>query len=509
MLANQDFFTLTGKGLSLVKIASLKLNSALGNANDEALLRCKTALEQKDRGDYAGAQETMRSMWKRVGERPKTTGLDPSVAAEVLLCVGILTSWIGSKNQIRDAQEIAKNLLTESITHFDSMRDPTKVAEAESEIAYCYWREGALNEARSWLDEALEKLTFEGAARARALLKLTTVEWTAGRFREALELLERNESLFRKITNHTIKGGYHTELAIIHRNLATMENRLEYFRRAINEYREAERQFRLAHNQIFRADVINNVGFLLFKLGHYKEAHKYLHEARRLTAKFKDKTHTAQIDESRAQVLIAQGKLTEAERIARRAVSVLRKSGRVCLMAEALLTQGVALARLGRTGHAHFIFRQAIEAAHHVNALNIAGLAALTLLEEIQELSVETLQAAYRQAREWLASSQSPDIKLRLADVAARVVASINTELSTDQATEILLTEPGGLRAQLEKHEGVVIRRALAEVNGRVTHAASLLEMRYQSLAYIIERRHPDLLKKRTPIRRRQRQKRK
>ena len=505
MLANQDFFTLTGKGLSLVKIASLKLNSALGNANDEALLRCKTALEQKDRGDYAGAQETMRSMWKRVGERPKTTGLDPSVAAEVLLCVGILTSWIGSKNQIRDAQEIAKNLLTESITHFDSMRDTTKVAEAESEIAYCYWREGALNEARSWLDEALEKLTFEGAARARALLKLTTVEWTAGRFREALELLERNESLFRKITNHTIKGGYHTELAIIHRNLATMENRLEYFRRAINEYREAERQFRLAHNQIFRADVINNVGFLLFKLGHYKEAHKYLHEARRLTAKFKDKTHTAQIDESRAQVLIAQGKLTEAERIARRAVSVLRKSGRVCLMAEALLTQGVALARLGRTGHAHFIFRQAIEAAHHVNALNIAGLAALTLLEEIQELSVETLQAAYRQAREWLASSQSPDIKLRLADVAARVVASINTELSTDQATEILLTEPGGLRAQLEKHEGVVIRRALAEVNGRVTHAASLLEMRYQSLAYIIERRHPDLLKKRTPIRRRQR----
>jgi hypothetical protein len=47
----------------------------------------------------------------------------------------------------------------------------------------------------------------------------------------------------------------------------------------------------------------------------------------------------------------------------------------------------------------------------------------------------------------------------------------------------------------------------LDQVDGRVTHAASLLEMRYQSLAYIIERRHPDLLKKRTPIRRRQRQK--
>ena len=490
-------------------MASPKLETAHLNANDEAVRRCKTALEQKDRGDYAGAQETMRPLWKRVGERPKTTGLDPAAAAEVLLCAGILTSWIGSKNQIPDAQEIAKNLLTESITYFESMRDVTKVAVAQSEIAYCYWREGALNEARSWLDEALEKLTFQGAARARALLKLTTVEWTAGRFREALELLDVNESLFRKITNHTIKGGYHTELAIIHRNLATMENRLEYFRRAINEYREAETQFRLAHNQIFRADVINNVGFLLFKLGHHKEAHKYLNEARRLTVKFKDKTHTAQIDESRAQVLIAQGKLVDAERIARRAVSVLRKSGRVCLMAEALITQGTALAKLGRASHAHFVFRQAIESAHQVNALNTAGLAALTLIEEIQELSPEVLQAAYRQAREWLANSQSPDIKLRLADVAGLVVASINTELSTDEATEILLSEPGGLRAQLEKHERVVIKRALAEVNGRVTHAASLLDMRYQSLAYIIERRHPDLLKKRTPIRRRQARKKK
>ena len=492
-----------------MKMASPKLEIAHLNANGEALRKCKTALEQKDRGDYAGAQETMRPLWKRVGERPKTTGLDSSVAAEVLFCVGILTSWIGSKNQIRDAQEIAKNLLTESITYFESIRDMTKVAVAQSEIAYCYWREGALNEARSWLDEALEKLTFEGAARARALIKLTTVEWTAGRFREALELLEANESLFRKITNHTIKGGYHTELAIIHRNLATMENRLEYFRRAINEYREAERQFRLAHNQIFRADVINNVGFLLFKLGHHKEAHKYLNEARRLTVKFKDKSHTAQIDESRSQVLIAQGKLTEAERVARRSVSVSRKSGRFCLIAEALITQGTALARLGRTARAHFVFRQAIEAAHQVNALNIAGLAALTLIEEIQNLSPEILQAAYRQAREWLANSQSPDIKLRLADVAARVVASIHTELSTDEATEILLSEPGGLRAQLEKHERVVIKRALDEVDGRVTHAASLLDMRYQSLAYIIERRHPDLLKKRTPIRRRQARKKK
>ena len=488
-----------------MKIASRQLDTAHLNANDEALHRCKIALEQKDRGDYAGAQKTMRPFWKGVGEPPKTAGLDTSVAAEVWLCAGILTSWIGSRNQIGNAQELAKNLITQSMTHFESRGDATRFAVAQSEIAYCYYREGTLNEARSWLHDALQKLTFEGAARARALLKLTTVECSAAHFHKALEILNDNEALFRKITNHTIKGGYHTELAIVLRNLATTENRPEYFRRAIDEYKEAERQFRLAHNPIFQADVINNVGFLLFKLSRYKEAHKYLDAARRLTVKFKDKAHTAQIDESRAQVLIAEGRLVEAERIARRAASALKKAGHISMMAEALITQGVALARLGRTTHAHFNFQQAIDAANQVNALNISGLAALTLIEEVQELLPEILHAAYRQAREWLANSQNPDIKLRLADVVDRVVASIHTELSTEEATEILLTKPGGLRAQLEKHERLIIEKTLAQVGGRVSHAASLLDMSHQALAFIIERRHPDLLKKRTPVRRRPR----
>ena len=106
-----------------MKTASRKLNTSNQSANDEALLRCKTALEQKDRGDYEGAQKTMRPYWSRMGEAPHTQGLDRYVAAEVLLCVGILTGWIGSKNQISDAQETAKDLLTQSIVYFEAKRD--------------------------------------------------------------------------------------------------------------------------------------------------------------------------------------------------------------------------------------------------------------------------------------------------------------------------------------------------------------------------------------------------
>jgi len=72
----------------------------------------------------------MRRFWRGVGERPETTGLQASVAAEVFLCVGILTGWIGSKTQIKDAQETAKNLITEAVNYFESIGDQKKVAAA-------------------------------------------------------------------------------------------------------------------------------------------------------------------------------------------------------------------------------------------------------------------------------------------------------------------------------------------------------------------------------------------
>ena len=55
------------------------------------------------------------------------------------------------------------------------------------------------------------------------------------------------------------------------------------------------------------------------------------------------------------------------------------------------------------------------------------------------------------------------------------------------------------------KKKSRLISEALAKVNGRVSYAAKLLGIGYQGLAYIIESRHPELLKQRTPVYRRAR----
>lgn len=483
-----------------MKIALPQTHTSPAITNAEATRVCKAALQHKDREDYAGAQRTIRDLWAGVGERPKTEGLHPSVAAEVLLSVGVLTSWIGFKNQVKDAQETAKNLITESITYFDSMGDVPRIAAARTEIAYCYWREGELNEARIMIREALKKLSTEGATRARALLKLTTVECSAGRYDEALGILTDNSALFQKVRNHIVKGSYHTELAIILRNLAKSEKKDEYLQRAINEFQLADHEFKLARNPAFRSDLKNNFGLVLANLSRFKEAHKYLNEARRLSVGFKDKSRTAQIDESRAQVFIAEKKFKEAEAVARKAVAAFEKGGLHCMMTEAMITQGIALARSGRAERAHFILQQAIRSALQVDALNVAGLAALTLIEEI-ELDSFTLQAAYQQAREWLADSKNREVLLRLGDAAGKLAASLREELNPAQASKILFTKPFDLQSMMLKHEGALIKKALAQANGSVTHAALLLGMSYQALSYVLDTRHKNLLKDRSPKR--------
>jgi len=486
-----------------MRITSRKLSTAHLSANEEALVRCQAALDLKDRGDYKGAKEMMGRLWKRVGNRPETKGLHASVAAEVLLCAGVLTRWIGSKEGIQDAQEAAKNLISESIQFFESIRDGKKVAAARIELACCYWREGALDEARVSLLESLEKLSSAGNTRARALLRLSIVEWSAERFNKALTILVENADLFDKVPNNAVKGAYHNQLAMVLRKLHTAADGNVESQRIIRHYEKADHFFKLARNNPYRADVKNNLAFLLFKLSRFKEAHSYLEQARRLRVRVKDKVGVAQIDDTRAQVLIAEKKFKEAEAVARGAVRVLEKSGHQCLLADGLITHGIAIARLKQSERAQFTFQKAIETGHQVGALNKAGLAALTLIEELDDLPAETLYAAYDRASDWLSQSQSHDIMLRLNATARKVFTNIRGELKPEVATETVFNTPCTFPLEVLKFESGLIRQALAQSNGSVTHAAHLLGMTYQGLAYVIGSRHHDLLNARSPIHRR------
>ena len=149
------------------------------------------------------------------------------------------------------------------------------------------------------LTEALQRLTIEGNTRANALIFLSIVEWSASRYSHSLKLFNDNAALFKKIPNPTLKGAFHNQRAMTLRKLVTSENRAKYFRRIVREYEEADRYFKLAHNTLYRADVKNNVGNVLRQMRRFKEAYKYINEARRLAVMLKDKALVAQFDDTR------------------------------------------------------------------------------------------------------------------------------------------------------------------------------------------------------------------
>ena len=186
--------------------------------SERARLRCKLAKALAESGDYKGAREAMGDLWPRVGERPVLEGLDRRAAAEVLLRVGTLTNYIGGANQIEGAQETAKDSISESMTPFDSLGEVEKRFEAQTDLAYCYWRQGAFGEARSLLEEVLIRLHDSNSeVKAIAVICSVMVERTAARYRDALHILNKATPLFETITSHSLKGKFHNRSGLFQR----------------------------------------------------------------------------------------------------------------------------------------------------------------------------------------------------------------------------------------------------------------------------------------------------
>ncbi len=406
---------------------------APGLAHSERVrLRCLLAKELEGAGNYEAARNAMGELWQHVGGRPALDGLDKITAAEVLLRAGSLSGWIGSSQQIEGAQEKAKDLISESITLFEQLDEMIKAAEARTDLAVCYWREGAFDEAQVILRQALNNMgDDESETKVLALTRLVLVERSAGHHSDALRILSEAAPLAEAIANHSLKGKFHGEFAVVLRNLGTAEKREDYIDRALVEYAAAIFHFEQAEYVSYRARAENNLGFLFLTLKRFEEAHEHLDRARRLFVSLKNIGSVAQVDETRARALLGQGQYTEAERVVRSAVRTLEKGGEQALLAEALTTHGLALARLVQHQQSRLVLERAVDVAEQAGDLEGAGRAALTLIEELHgQLTEDEIRGVYLRADELLSRSQHAETLTRLRECARRVVDAKNEPAS-------------------------------------------------------------------------------
>jgi DNA-binding NtrC family response regulator len=156
-------------------------------------------------------------------------------------------------------------------------------------------------------------------------------------------------------------------------------------------------------------------------------------------------------------VFLEQEQIAEAERVVRAAIRTYEKGDRPTLLAEALVTHGRALGRLGNHSVALAAFRRAINLAEHAGSVKYAAHAALTAFHEIGD------------------------------------------HLAVSEGYSFITT--GKLRDDIHALERELLERALDAAQGRITYAAKSLGVSHQTLNYMLETRYRDLLQKRKPRR--------
>jgi CheY-like chemotaxis protein len=474
-----------------------KISNPALTQNERALLRCQLAKELEEMGNYEAAREAMGELWQHVGDRPNLEGLDRTVVAEVLLRVGVLTGQIGSIKQIENSQELAKNLISESIASFGASRDSHKVAEAQTELAQCYWREAAYGEASIVLNEALSRLDdTEPKLKAVALYRSAIVAKLATRHNDALRYYNEAAPFFEKVSNDSLRGKFYNGFANLLVHLGRMERRNDYIDRAFIEFAAASYHFEQAGHTRYQACVENNLGYLFYTINKLPEAHRHLDRAQALFTSLKDNVHTAQVDDTRARVLLAEGSVSEAEKLIRSAVQILEKGGEQSLLAEALITHGLVLAHLGRHKIARLSLQRAVEVAQNAGDPETAGLASLVIIEELAEhLQAQDLSATYDRAAELLANSENRESKDRLLACSRRVLFLVSSLPSPPTWKGFNFIEA------VRRYEARIIERALRDAEGVVTRAAQLLGVERRSLDAMLRKgRHRALALLRTPV---------
>src|SRR5437764_8380103 len=206
------------------------------NRGERAVHCCDLAKQLEKAGEYEAAREALGEFWSERDGSPVLDQLDEATKAQVVLRVGALSGWLGSTDQAARSQEIAKDLITKSIEIFDELGQTTEAAEARGDLALCYWREGALDEARVTLASALNFLSKRDSdLKAALLIRSGIIEVDSERLNEGFGFYDAAKRLVEESQDDSLKGSFHMSFGVLFERLAAAEKREDYVDNAIIE----------------------------------------------------------------------------------------------------------------------------------------------------------------------------------------------------------------------------------------------------------------------------------
>jgi tetratricopeptide (TPR) repeat protein len=450
---------------------------------------CKAAQALIERGAYQEAAAALGPLWQGVGVRPLLEGYGPPERARILLLLGLLATSLGDRRQQGGAQEAAKDLLSESAELFALVGLWNGWAETQAALAGCYFRAGAIKEAKIIYSEGLRRRSqLRGVALVKLLAGLGVAETYDGNAPVACEHLEDAAEVAVKVRDNLLRGKVLQGLGFALQVRA--ESDPIFWQQALDAYKKARQCYRKAGNTLFMAGLENSLGLIFLALGNNRAAHYHFDQTIAYGAATGDKSLLAGARDSKARAYLASGQLARAEHEALLSVAVRREAGGATLLSESLRTLATIHHRQGEEEKARRALQEAYAVTRQSGDLISAGLSLLQWLEDLALTTpLQQAQEMHRTALELLKDSSDGELHRRLHDISHSLLEP--TEAAT--APSLGEWQQFSLSQALRETEANYIRAALQASNGGVTRAAKLLGMKHQTLSLALKERFPEL----------------
>ncbi len=331
-------------------------------------------LEQK--GLYTQARRVLNEFWVEFNDKPDTSNLSDEDAAEVLLRCGAVAGFLGTAQQIENAQEVSKNLLGEAHRLFILLENTSKTVETLNHIALTYWRTGENSEARTWLKDSYKyDLSDNDQNGLHRIVIDGLIFMSESRYKELIMMYRNSEQRFESNANDFYKGCFYNNLGIAYKNLNEIELSLE----ALSKSRES---FISAKHELYLGNLENSFAQCYLFSKQYIDANISAMQSVFIFRSLGDKPREAVATETLSQIKFAENNFTEALKHINTAIEILRNSERYQHLIECYKTKIRILIKLDQITEAILLTSQAYSLA----AMRISENYAFRIVEETSDL---------------------------------------------------------------------------------------------------------------------------
>lgn len=313
--------------------------------------------ELERRGKYADALSEISGLWNDTSLPPDVSALEPEEAAEMLLRCGSLIGFYGHNQQIREAQQLSKDLLTDSKDRFLNLGMCEKAAECDTSLALACWRSGELLDADIWLDEAMSyDLPASNPTRLFTHVTRSLINLSNRRHRENLEIAALIEADLRLHADPFLNGNFCINIGISLKN----EGRIS---EALGQFEMARFYHEKSGHRIYLGTVENNLAQLYKAEKRFERAHECIDRATDIFTKIGDKTREGFSLDTKAQVYFAEERYYLGLLAAEAAISILENAENAAYRIEAFMTKAKCLLYLYDFTSATLSLLEAVEIA--------------------------------------------------------------------------------------------------------------------------------------------------